>query len=146
MDVSAGVLVVNAGYEPLHVVSVKHAIRMLVREVAVVEEAHEGRTFGPYPLPRVLRLVRYVAMKWKYRKASRPTCTKGGVKERDGRCAYCGGPAETVDHVLPKSRGGGSTWSNLVAACVPCNHFKAARTPQEAGMRLRVTPYAPSWP
>ena len=142
--VAALVLVLNAGYEPLHRVTVKHAMKMLHREVAVVEEAVDGRTFGPYPLPRVLRLIKYVAMKWKYRRGSAPLCTKDGVKHRDGRCAYCGGPPDTVDHVMPKSRGGASSWLNLVAACLPCNHSKAARTPAEAGMVLRVQPYVPA--
>ncbi|MCF4121419.1 HNH endonuclease [Antribacter sp. KLBMP9083] len=139
----ADVLILNAGYEPLHRVSVRHAIHMLVREVAVVEEAVDGATFGPFPLPRVLRLVRYVAMRWLYKTNGAPACTKLGVKRRDGACVYCGGSAETVDHVLPRSRGGGSTWLNLVAACYACNSFKADRTPAEAGMLLHVTPYVP---
>ncbi|MBO0608357.1 HNH endonuclease [Myceligenerans salitolerans] len=139
----ADVLVLNAGYEPLHRVSVRHAIGMLVREVAVVEEAVDGRTFGPFPLPRVLRLVRYVAMRWLYKRNGAPACTKQGVKRRDGACAYCGGPADTVDHVVPRSRGGPSTWLNLVAACYECNSFKADRTPAEAGMLLYLTPYVP---
>ncbi len=143
----ADVLVLNAGYEPLHRVSVHHAIHMLVRGVAVVEESVAGSTFGPYPLPRVLRLVRYVAMRWRYRHGHVPACTKAGVRSRDGRCAYCGGPADTVDHVLPRSRGGASSWMNLVAACSPCNSRKADRTPAEAGMELLLTPYVPemSW-
>lgn len=139
----ADVLVLNAGYEPLHRVSVKHAITMLVREVAVVEEAVEGHRFGPYPMPRVLRLVRYVAMRWRYRGAGRPAVTKDGVKRRDGACAYCGGPAETVDHVIPRSRGGDSSWLNLVAACEACNGRKADRTPLEAGMPLLLAPFVP---
>src|SRR5690349_8694498 len=60
------VLVLNASYEPLHKVDVRHAVRMLVRGVAVVEEAVEGRSIGHFPLPRVLRLVRYVTMRWRY--------------------------------------------------------------------------------
>nr|WP_246246611.1 HNH endonuclease [Isoptericola sediminis] len=127
----------------MHRVSVKHAITMLVRGVAVVEESVDGRSFGPYPLPRVLRLVRYVAMRWIYR-GTRPTVTKDGVKQRDGECAYCGGPAQTVDHVIPRSRGGDSSWLNLVAACEACNHRKANRTPLEAGMPLRLTPHVPA--
>ena len=140
MDV---VLVLNAGFEPLHHVPVNHAVKMLVRGVAVVQEAVDGRRIGPYPWPRVLRLVRYVRMAWKYRAGS---CSKEGVKRRDGACAYCGGRAETVDHVQPRSRGGRSTWLNLVAACRTCNQRKADRTPEEAGMRLRVTPYVPRQP
>lgn len=136
------VLVLNASYEPLHRVSVRHAIGMLYRQVAVVEEEVDGSRFGPYPMPRVLRLVRYVVMKWIYRGI--PACTKAGVHARDGVCGYCGGKAQTVDHILPRSRGGGSNWTNLVAACRRCNARKGNRTAVEAGLRLRVKPYAPS--
>ena len=76
----AGVLVLNAGYEPLQRVSLAHAVRMLHRRVAVVEEAVDGRTFGPYPLPAVLRLVRYVQMRWRHRRGCRrgraPGCSR----------------------------------------------------------------------
>ena len=135
------VLVLNASYEPLQRVSLRHAIRMLVREVAVVEEAHGEATFGPFPMPKVLRLVRYVVMKWVHRRV--PICTKSAIRARDGRCAYCGGRAETVDHIVPRSRGGALTWDNAVAACTKCNHRKANRTPVEAGMRLLIVPGAP---
>ena len=59
------VLVLNAGYEPLHRVSIQHAIKMIVREVAVIEEAHEDETFGSFPKPLVLRLVKYIKMSWR---------------------------------------------------------------------------------
>ena len=73
------VLVLNASFEPMHRVSLKHAISMLVREVAVVHEAVGEASFGPFPVPRVLRLVRYVAMAWRYRRGSLgPVCSKGG--------------------------------------------------------------------
>ncbi len=108
------VLVLNASYEPLQRVDLRHAIRMLVREVAVVEEAEEGRTFGRFPVPRVLRLVRYVAMRWRH--GRRPPWSKRGVYLRDrGRCCYCGGRGNTIDHVRPQSRGGGDTWENTGA-------------------------------
>jgi 5-methylcytosine-specific restriction endonuclease McrA len=136
------VTLLNASYEPLGTVSFKHAVRMLFREVATVEEAHHGRMIGPHQWPKVIRLVRYVAAKWMYRPAG---FTRDGVLRRDGhRCAYCGGRALTVDHVLPASRGGGWTWLNTVAACSSCNHRKADRTPEEAGMRLRVRPFVPT--
>ena len=65
---------------------------------------------------------------------------------RDGRrCAYCDGPASTIDHVLPRSRGGGNTWLNTVAACGRCNQRKGDRTPAEARMPLRRGPSAPGW-
>jgi 5-methylcytosine-specific restriction endonuclease McrA len=141
---SGNVLVLNAGYEPLHRVSIKHAIRMLVREVAVVEEADEEKTYGPFPMPKVLRLVRYVAQKWKY--ATTPRWSKSRVLKRDHyTCAYCGGHATTNDHVLPQSRGGKTTWLNSVSACSPCNNKKDNRTPEEAHMPLRYQPYEPTW-
>jgi len=135
------VLVLNASYEPLQRVSLRHAIKMLVREVAVVEE-EAGGTFGPFPVPKVLRLVRYVVTRWLHRRSQ--LCTKTAIKARDKVCAYCGGHAETVDHVIPRSRGGTLTWDNAVAACQRCNHRKADRTPEEAGMVLRVVPARPT--
>ncbi|MDT9593737.1 HNH endonuclease [Nocardioides zeae] len=142
MAVTTAVVLLNASYEPLGAVSFQHAVKMLFREVATVEEAHGDRRIGPHPWPRVIRLVRYVAARWMYRPAG---YSREGVLRRDRRrCAYCGHHAVTVDHLLPRSRGGAWTWTNTVAACGPCNHRKANRTPDEAGMRLRVTPYAPT--
>ncbi|MFZ2502149.1 MAG: HNH endonuclease [Nocardioides sp.] len=136
------VALLNASYEPLGGVSFPHAVRMLFRQVAVVEEAEDGRSIGPYPWPRSVRLVRYVAAYWLYRPAS---CTKRNVLRRDGgRCCYCGGHGSTLDHVQPMSRGGGSDWLNLVTACERCNSRKANRTPPEAGMRLRRMPWVPT--
>ncbi len=136
------VLVLNASYEPLQRVSMRHAIKMLVREVAVIEEAAAGM-FGPFPVPKVLRLVRYVKTRWMHRRSH--LCTKAAIKARDAMCAYCGGKAETVDHIVPRSRGGALTWENAVAACVRCNHRKADRTPAEAGMTLLVVPQQPQY-
>lgn len=142
----SGVLVVNAGYEPLHRVSVQHAIRMLVRQVAVVEEAVEGREIGPFPFPKVLRLVRYVRLRWQQRV---PSWSRARVLERDGRtCGYCGAYADTIDHIVPLSRGGRSTWLNTVAACggpKGCNARKANRSLAAAGLVLRREPWVPSW-
>lgn len=136
------VTLLNASYEPLGKVSFQHAVRMLFREVATVEEGHDDRMIGPHPWPRVIRLVRYVATKWMYRPAP---WTRRGVLVRDGyRCTYCRGRATTVDHVLPASRGGRWSWLNCVAACGPCNGKKGNRTPREAGMRLLWEPYVPT--
>ena len=124
------VLVLNASYEPLQKVDLRHAIRMLVREVAVVEEAEEGRTIGRFPVPRVLRLVRYVAMRWRY--GRRPPWSKRGVYLRDrGRCGYCGQRGNTIDHVHPLAHGGTNVPGNLVVACAPCNRLKGDMLPQE---------------
>jgi 5-methylcytosine-specific restriction endonuclease McrA len=119
---------------------------MLFREVAVVHEAEPDRLIGVYPVPRVLRLVSYVVTRWRYGHGG-PAWSRGGVLTRDGhRCAYCDGAgATTVDHVLPRSRGGRDSWKNTVAACGACNHRKGDRTPGEAGMVLRVNPAVPAW-
>ncbi len=138
------VLVLNADSGPLHRVSVRHAIRMLFREVAVVEEARPDARIGVFPVPTVVRLVSYVVTRWRH--SHGPAWSRAGVLSRDGRrCAYCGGTASTIDHVLPRSRGGGNTWSNTVAACGRCNQRKGDRTPAEARMPLRRRPSAPSW-
>ena len=138
------VLVLNADLGPLHRVSLKHAIRMLLRQVAEVHEAVPDRIIGVYPVPRVVRLVHYVVTKWRF--SGGPAWSRSGVRARDGhRCVYCGGHATTIDHVLPRSRGGRNTWLNTVAACGGCNQRKGDRTPAEAGMRLRVTPAVPTW-
>lgn len=138
----SSVTLLNASYETLGKVSFKHAVRMLFREVAIVEEGHDDRMVGPHPWPKIIRLVRYVAAKWMYRPAG---YTRAGVLKRDRhRCAYCGGRATTIDHVLPASRGGPWSWLNTVAACESCNVRKADRTPQEARMRLLVEPYVPT--
>lgn len=136
------VLVLNAGYEPLHKVSIQHAIKMIVREVAVIEESSD-EMYGPFPKPLVLRLVKYIKMSW--RKKS-PRFSKNKVLNRDhNSCAYCGKHATTIDHVLPKSRGGLTTWLNTVASCLKCNHKKGNRTLEESGMKLLLIPYIPSW-
>lgn len=138
------VLVLNASYERLHYVSLQHAVRMLARQVAVVEEAAAGRPLGPWPRPKVLRLVRYISTRWRHRQ--RPGWSKRALLERDEHCCgYCGGPASTVDHVLPRSRGGADSWLNTVAACARCNNRKRDRTPEEAGMPLLSKPFVPSW-
>lgn len=139
----SGVLVLNASYEPLQRVSVHHAIRMLVREVAVIEETVEGRTIGQWGLPKIVRLVRYVVLKWRNHA---PRWSRRHLLSRDKHsCAYCGKTATTVDHVLPRSRGGQADWLNTVASCVKCNNRKDNRTPREAGMKLLITPYGPTW-
>jgi 5-methylcytosine-specific restriction endonuclease McrA len=138
------VLVLNADLGPLHRVSLRHAVRMLCREVAVVHEAEPDRLIGVYPMPKVVRLVAYVVTRWRYGRG--PTWSRAGVLARDGRrCAYCNAVASTVDHVFPRSRGGRNTWTNTVAACAPCNQHKGDRTPAEARMPLRLTPVNPTW-
>ena len=83
--------------------------------------------------------------RWVYAATGRLPCTLTNVLRRDGfRCGYCGGPADTRDHVIPRSRGGATSWTNLVAACADCNGRKRDRTPAQAGMPLRVRPFQPT--
>lgn len=138
------VLVLNADMEPLQRVSLRHAIRMLVRMVAEVHEAEPDRQLGVFPMPTAVRLIAYVFPKWQHAKG--PAWSKRAVLRRDGHvCGYCGRRGDTVDHIVPQSRGGRNTWTNTVAACDRCNQRKANRTPAEAGMVLRTPPTAPSW-
>ncbi len=138
------VLVLNADMGPLHRVTVRHAVRMLLRRVAEIHEAEPDRLIGVFPMPKVVRLIQYVVTRWRY--SSGPAWSRPGVLNRDGRrCGYCGGAATTIDHVLPRSRGGRNSWKNTVAACYGCNQRKGNRTPAEAGMRLRLSPFTPTW-
>lgn len=140
------VLVLNADLGPLHRVSLRHAIRMLCRQVAEVHEAEPDIRFATFGgMPTVVRLVRYIVTKWRY--SAGPAWSRPGVIRRDnGHCGYCGkASGHTVDHVIPTSKGGRNTWANTVAACDHCNQRKGDRTPAEAGMVLIHKPMAPTW-
>ncbi|MEX2291524.1 MAG: HNH endonuclease [Mycobacteriales bacterium] len=137
-------LVLNATYEPLCVVSGRRAAVLVLTAkavpVAVGEDVlHSART--AIPVPSVVRLARYVRVPYR----STVPLTRKAVFARDGgRCVYCGAPATSLDHVVPKSRGGAHTWENVVSACGRCNHVKADRGIAELGWRLRCSPRAPN--
>lgn len=126
------------GKELLKRIDLKKAINMIHRQVAVILEADEGPQVGPYHRPRSLILVNYRYSEWKWKRARELAVTRRGVLRRDkNTCAYCGKQnATTIDHIMPKSRGGEDSWLNLVAACLKCNNYKDDRTPKEAGMKL----------
>ncbi|WP_243224646.1 HNH endonuclease [Microbacterium sp. CIAB417] len=142
-------LVLNAGYEPLAVVSFKRALVLVMNDKATVIEHVEGdpvwASHGSFDRPVVIILSRYVRVP----STRRVPVTRRGVLRRDNqRCGYCGKAASTIDHVLPRSRGGADSWENLVACCLRCNNIKSDRTPQEMGWELRFTPRPPrgtSW-
>lgn len=137
-------LVLNATFEPLNTVSWERAITLVLgrRAEIVTPSDREYRAADvTVPVPLVIRLLDYVRVP---RRAAL-ALSRRAVLARDGHvCAYCGAPARTVDHIQPRSRGGANSFENLVAACGPCNHRKADRTPGEAGMVLRVRPYTPA--
>lgn len=137
-------LVLNAGYEPLAVVSFRRALVLVMSEKAVVVECATGDPVwgvrAAYDRPAVILLTRYVRVPG----ARRVPVTRRGVLRRDAhRCGYCGKAATTIDHVLPRSRGGRDSWENLVACCLRCNNVKGDRTPQEMAWELRVVPQPP---
>ncbi len=137
------VLVLNASREPLCVVSLRRAVSLVLADKAVVLETDGSLLHSEWlsvPAPQVLALTRYVHVP--YRGVVPPT--RRTVLQRDEhRCAYCAGPADTVDHVLPRSRGGAHEWTNVVAACARCNHRKADHLLSEIGWQLRTTPRPP---
>lgn len=137
------VLVLNASYEPIHVCAVRRAIILLVKGVAATEEAGKGRLRSPsqsIAVPSVIRLLEYRMIPRQMRAISR----KNILIRDQYTCQYCNlrfGPGElTLDHVVPRSRGGNNTWENLVACCLQCNNRKGDRLPGEASMRLRRPP------
>ncbi|MEU5422580.1 HNH endonuclease [Streptomyces sp. NPDC001407] len=138
-------LVLNASFEPLATVSLRRAVVLVLQGKAVVEQARPGRRVRAsaveVPVPQVIRLCRYVRVPFR----RRAPWSRRGVLVRDRhRCAYCGRRATTVDHVVPRSRGGEDSWLNTVAACAEDNHRKADRTPEQAGMRLLAPPFEPT--
>lgn len=138
------VLVLNQNYEPLNVCNARRAIVLVLRGKAeVVETARDvwHSATRVIRLPSVIRLVKYIR-----RPRPKVRLSRKEVFNRDQwTCQYCGNAGRdlTLDHVVPRHRGGPHTWENLVSACKPCNHRKAGRTPQEANMRLLREPEAP---
>jgi 5-methylcytosine-specific restriction endonuclease McrA len=137
-------LVLNAGYEPLAVVSFKRALVLVLNGKATVVAADADHpvfgSSGAWDRPSVILLTRYVRLP-----GSRhiPVTRRGVLRRDEFRCAYCSRSASTIDHVVPRSRGGADSWENLVACCLACNNAKSDRTPGEMGWTLRVSPRAP---
>ncbi len=141
---NSNVLVLNQDYQPLSVCSVQRSVKLLFLEKA--EMLHEDpqkviRTVDQeFSYPSVIRLRRYISIPY-----SRIVLTRRNIMKRDRHtCQYCGIKSDlTLDHVMPKSRGGKDTWENLVTACNHCNVKKGNRTPDEAKMPLNISPYRP---
>lgn len=141
-------LLLNATYEPLRIVPWKKALTLVLLDKAELVERHDRDVRSAsdvFALPSVLRLTRRVSVP---RNGVRFTRTN--VYRRDGFvCQYCGAEYEaedlTFDHVVPQSRGGSTTWTNIVTCCGPCNRRKGNRTPAEAAMPLENKPRKPRW-
>jgi 5-methylcytosine-specific restriction endonuclease McrA len=139
------VLVLNASYEPLNVTSVRRAHVLVFKGKAeVLEELDQPlrSASDTFAWPHVIRLVQYV----KVPRAVQRKISRRALFARDGwRCVYCGSSSGrlTLDHVVPRSRGGEHIWENVVAACRPCNTRKRDRLLSETAMALRKLPHAP---
>jgi len=141
----ARVLVLNQTYEPINICNARRAIRLMLLGKAESVEA-DGFLIRSelleFRLPVVIRLLRFIQLP---RRGEIPF-SKKNICRRDGyTCQYCGasGSELTIDHVVPRSRGGRSTWGNVVCSCRPCNARKGDRLPGEAGMSLRRKPRKP---
>lgn len=141
----AHVLVLNQDYSALTICSVQRAIILIHLRKADLVEATPGHWIRSpsvqFPWPSIVRLKIYVRMPYRKIMLSR----KNILRRDKFRCQYCGSKDSlTVDHVMPKSRGGKDTWKNLVAACTKCNNRKGNRTPEEANMTLHRKPFRPN--
>ena len=141
-------LLLNATYEPLCVVSARRAVVLvLAAKAESVQDSGQAMHSATLavPVPAVIRLTRYIRVPY----LGRTPLSRRAVFARDaGKCVYCGIAATSIDHVVPRSRGGTHSWDYVVAACRRCNHAKADRTLAELGWRLRTSPQAPrgaSW-
>jgi 5-methylcytosine-specific restriction endonuclease McrA len=157
------VLVLNRSYLPVHITSVRRALSLLYQDIAravdaqyrtfdfaswadlAAEEDRIGLVNRAIRVPRVILLLAYDRVPRRYVRFSRHN-----IYARDrSRCQYCGRQFARVelnlDHVVPRSKGGKSTWENVVCSCHRCNRLKGGRTPAEAGMRLIRLPFRPEW-
>ncbi|MBM3786882.1 MAG: HNH endonuclease [Acidobacteria bacterium] len=137
------VLVLNASYEPINVCAARRALVLVLKGVASAEEhstipVHSFKSH--FSLPSVIRLLEYRRIPQQSRSLSRKNIL---LRDRY-TCQYCHKTLPsvelTLDHVIPRSRAGASSWENLVACCHPCNNRKGSRTPDEAGMKLLKVP------
>lgn len=145
LDLEKPVLVLNFSYEPLNITNIKRAVTMMVVGKAEMVEAKDGlKIHSPstiLPVPSVIRLKYYINPYSFTVKLTR----KNLYKRDNGRCQYCGTTKNlTIDHIIPTSRNGETTWANCVLCCHSCNSRKGQRTPREAGMKLLKRPKEPT--
>ena len=140
------VLVLNQDYTPLTICSFQRAFLLVFLEKAeLLDQVSEKslRTISQnYPYPSVIRILQYKHVPYRG-----VVLTRYNIFKRDGyKCQYCGATKDlTLDHLIPKSKGGKSTWTNLVTACKHCNAKKGDYTPEEVGLTLAKTPVKPSY-
>jgi 5-methylcytosine-specific restriction endonuclease McrA len=136
-------LILNASYEPLSVVPSRRAVVLVTRGRAIVV-AHNGETWHTptmsFPVPSVVKLTSFIKVPFE---RTVPVSRRAIFGRDEHRCQYCGNPAENIDHVTPRSRGGLHTWDNVVACCRRCNIRKGDRLPGEVGLKLLRRPAPP---
>lgn len=149
-----GCLALNASFEPLTIVPLRRAVRLVLDGKAEIVEQDGDRSFrserDAVPCPAVIRLVRYVHVPRRFRRQVTNTFL---FARDDYTCQYCGRHRSelrgrqflTRDHVLPVSRGGANDWENVVTSCSTCNNRKGDRLPREAGLELRAHPVEPNY-
>ncbi|NMM50539.1 HNH endonuclease [Marinigracilibium pacificum] len=140
------VLLLNQDYSPLAVCTVNKAFILLFLDKAEMVREFAGEALHSvtrtFPKPAVVKLKRYINLPYKNVMLSR----KNIFKRDDHKCQYCGKSSDlTVDHLVPKAKGGKTTWSNLVTACKRCNTVKGNSSPEEVGLELRRQPYRPNY-
>lgn len=139
------VLVLNYDYTPLNITSIKRGFILVDKGKAEIIKSDETPIvagYKKYVRPVIIRLLNYIKFRIRNFRVNRQR-----VYRRDNyECVYCGSKKElTLDHVLPKSRGGRNDWNNLVTSCTKCNTKKGNKTPEEARMFMRQKPFAPSF-
>lgn len=139
-------LVLNLDYTPISVCTVQRAFLLVFLNKAEIVRANSQYSIHTvnqsYPMPSVIKLGRYVNVPYKG-----VVLSKENVFKRDGfQCQYCGTQKDlTLDHLIPKAKGGKTSWNNLVTACKKCNSLKGDYTPEQAGLQLAFKPFKPSY-
>jgi len=138
------VLVLNSDYTPINITTVYRGFNLVTKGKAEILKSSENPIITgtkTFIRPLIIRLLNYV----KYRVHKLKINRHRLFKRDNHECVYCGSKKNlTVDHILPKSRGGDNTWTNLITCCSNCNRQKGDKTPDEANMKLRFKPYEPS--
>ncbi len=141
-------LLLNQGYEPIKIISWQRAMTLLTLDKVDVVEAYDTEIRA---MSMIVQIPSVVRLRKAFRRHAKPVkFSRVNIYARDGhRCQYCGVKCAidglTYDHVVPRSRGGKTTWENIVSCCYACNAHKANRTPAEAKMRLMAQPARPTW-
>lgn len=139
-----GVLVLNFDYTPLNVTTYRRGFILVDKGKAEIVKSDQNPIvcgFKTYVRPVIIRLLNYIKYHTRTLRANR-----NRIYRRDGyECIYCGSKKDlTLDHVIPKSKGGKNEWTNLVTSCFKCNLKKSNRTPEEAKMKMKHKPFAPT--